>query len=722
MKTLILVLRWLLRLLFRFKAYNTEVLKTPGPVLLIPNHVSWIDWLFIGVLLEDDWRFVTSSTTAETTWIHRKIMVNSQTFPVDTNSPYAARRMAEYLAAGGRLVLFPEGRLTLTGALMKVFEGTGFLVHRTDAKIITCYLRGINRVRWVRHTGWRKWFPTVTAHFSEVQKGPKMPDVKRTIARRRLTTWVRELMVRQQFEVEQAFGEPNLIAAVVETARNIPGKAILEDMTFKKLSYRRVMVAVDLLGQQWKARLGGGQPGDCTEKVGVLLPNVNATPLTVMSLWLAGYVPAMLNFSSGPAVMLACIRLAGLKRVVTSRKFLEKAKLDLSALSEAGVELVYLEDIGAGIHSLDRILGLIRHYWKCGKGVEIPLPRSESAGATAVVLFTSGSEGIPKGVELSHRNLLANIRQALAMLDFTDDEKIFNALPLFHSFGLTVCTLLPLVRGNYLFLYPSPLHYRVLPEAMYDRACTVMVGTNTFLTGYAKKANPYDFNSVKYLVSGGERLQESNSTLWAQKFGLRIMEGYGATECSPVISVTTRVDPKVGSVGRLLPGIEAKLEVVEGIAEGGRLLVRGPNVMKGYLNSEANEKFQALGGWYDTGDIVRIDEDGFLFVLGRLKRFAKVSGEMISLTAVEDSLAGAFPHYGPRFEVAVISRHDDDKGEALIAVTTESRLTPDEIRGVIRGKGMTNLSVPRELVLISEIPKLGTGKVDYRELSKRVIG
>ena len=246
--------------------------------------------------------------------------------------------------------------------------------------------------------------------------------------------------------------------------------------------------------------------------------------------------------------------------------------------------------------------------------------------------------------------------------------------------------------------------------------CTIMVGTNTFLNGYARKAHPYDFRSVKFLVAGAEKVQVATADTWARKFGIRLLEGYGATECAPVIAANNRIQPCFGSVGRFVAGMEWKVEPVEGVAEGGRLFVRGPNVMRGYLNVEANAKFLALGGWYDTGDLARVDDDGFLFLLGRLKRFAKVSGEMVSLTAVEDALAGAFPQYGLRCEVAVVAVPDVDKGEKLIAIANEPRLGLDEIRAVIKAKGLTNLCVPREVRSVREIPKLGTGKVNHREL------
>ena len=696
----------LLRVLFRFRVYNLDVLKTPGPVLLIPDHLSWLDWLFLWVCLDDDWKFVTSSTTAQTSWLHRTLMVNRYTLPVDTASPYAVKRMAEFLKGGGRLVLFAEGRLSRTGTLMKLFDGTGFLIFKTRAKVITAYLRGAERLPYSPNPGWKKCFPRVTAHFSAALEAPGLGDVSTGRARTLLTNWLRDQMVRQQFEVETAFGPQNVFAAVAETACKAPGHVVLEDATLKALTFRKVMVGADVLAQALRDIVADG------ERVGLLMPNVNATPVAILALWSLGKVPAMLNFSSGTPTMLTCSRLAGLKHIITSRMFLEKARIKVDDFVKAGIGVIYLEDVRAGISGSEKFLALLRHTFTEPTAIGSGLP----ASASAVIVFTSGSEGMPKGVELTHGNILANIRQMMAVTDFTDRDRLFNCLPLFHSFGLTVGTFVPLVRGLYVFLYPSPLHYRVVPSALYDRNCTVFLSTNTFLNGYARKAHPYDFRSIRYLFAAAEKLQEATALLWAQKFGVRILEGYGATECAPCVSVNTPLEPRYGSVGRLMPGIEYRVEAVEGVSEGGRLFVRGPNVMKGYLNADANAKFLALGGWYDTGDIVFVDAEGYLYIRGRMKRFAKVSGEMVSLTAVEDALAGAFPQYGLRCQVAVMTRPEEDKGEALIAVTNEPKLTLEEIRNAIKAKGLTNLSVPREIKTVKEIPKLGTGKIDYRGL------
>ena len=701
------LLRFILRMLFGFRAFNKEVLNTPGPVLLLPNHTSWFDWLFLSAYLDDKWKFVTSKQAAQVSPLHRFIMINKLTFPVETESPYAVKHMAEYLQNGGKLVIFPEGRLSRTGSLMKLFDGTGFLLFKTNATAITCYLRGAQHLPSSPNPNQRKWFPRVSAHFSELTTAPKLGDVSTSVAREKLTRWLYDTMIAQQFQVELALSPGNVLEAVRQSARKQPGSVAVQDAGYNSLTYRKLLAGVNVMAAQWRGRLGEG------ERVGILLPTTAAFPVTLLSLWANSKAPAIFNFSSGIPTMLACANIAGVKQIVTSKLFLEKAKLNVQAMQDGGIEFIFLEDIKAKVGFLAKSAGYLGTFFP-GK----PLP--DNRKATAVILFTSGSEGVPKAVELSHGNLMSNIRQMLGVMDLTDKDRIFNPLPLFHSFGLTVGLLLPLVRGVYAFLYPSPLHYRVIPALFYDLDCTVFFGTNTFLNGYARKASPYDFRSLRYLFAAAEKLQEATANTWARRFGVRILEGYGATECSPCVTVNSLVNPNFGSVGRFMPGMEYKIETVEGVAEGGRLWVRGPNIMKGYSNPEANAKFLESGGWYDTGDIARVDADGYVYILGRLKRFAKVSGEMVSLTAVEEALAGAFPQYGLRCQIAILALPDPGRGEMLLAVTNEPKLQMDEIRAVLKAKGLSNLSVPREVKAVKSIPMLGTGKTNHRELQKMI--
>jgi acyl-[acyl-carrier-protein]-phospholipid O-acyltransferase/long-chain-fatty-acid--[acyl-carrier-protein] ligase len=706
------LLRLLLRLVFRFRVEGAEALRGPGPMVLCPNHTSWLDWAFVLVCLGDDWKFVASSTTAQATWIHRKMMINSRTFPVDNNSSYAVRGMAEHLERGGKLVIFPEGRISATTQLMRIYDGTAFLVHRTGAKVVTCYLRNAVRVKWVRHQGWTRWSPRVSVHFSAPLTAPDFSHLAHNEARRKITQWLRDQILLQQFETEMRCGPATLPAAIVEMARALPGKVITEDLTFTEFTYRRLMIATEVLS----GALGRHLSPERGERVGVMLPTVNGAMVTVLALWARGKVPAFLNFSSGGPVMVSCAQLAGLKQVITSRVFLEKAKLNIAPLEAAGLQLLYLEDVRTEITPLGKLAAFLGNQFAIGRALRrAPVAPTD----TAAIIFTSGSEGIPKGVELMHRGMLANLRQIFAAADLRDDDRFFNALPFFHSFGLVGGIVAPLVRGCYVFNYPSPLHYRIVPTMVYEKNCTILLGTNTFLNGYARKAHPYDLQTVRYLVAGAEKVQTATFELYARKFGVRIHEGYGATECGPVLCINTKMDPNTLTAGRLVPAVQWRIEPVEGVAEGGQLFVKTPAMMKGYLNPDANAKFQALGGWYDTGDIAKVDDDGYVTVLGRLKRFAKVSGEMISLTAVEDALAGAFAaQYGLRCTVAVVAVPDAEKGEKLIAIANEPRLKLADVRAAVRAKGLSNLCAPRELRFVPAIPKLGSGKTDHRELAR----
>jgi acyl-[acyl-carrier-protein]-phospholipid O-acyltransferase/long-chain-fatty-acid--[acyl-carrier-protein] ligase len=480
-------------------------------------------------------------------------------------------------------------------------------------------------------------------------------------------------------------------------------RVAVEDPVTGALTYKRLLIGAAVLGGKLMPMAAEGRP------VGVMLPNANGAVVTILGLMTAGRVPAMINFTAGAANILAACRAAQIDTILSSRTFIEKAKLtNLAATIEKEVRIVYLEDIRASVTIGDKIRGLLK--------AKRPLVERKPDD-WAAILFTSGSEGVPKGVVLSHRNMLANTAQAAARIDFGCEDKVFNVLPVFHSFGLTVGVVLPLVSGVRIYLYPSPLHYRTVAELIYGVNATIMFGTDTFLAGYARVAHPYDFRSLRYILAGAEPVKEATRRTYIEKFGLRILEGYGVTETAPALALNTPMFNKFGSVGRILPGMEARLEKVEGVEEGGRLFVRGPNVMLGYLKVENPGVLEAPPeGWHDTGDIVTIDEQGFLTIKGRAKRFAKIGGEMISLAAVE-TLAGDL---WPNEPSAVVAVPDMRKGERLILLTQHKNATRGEFQAFAKSKHASDLMSPSEVWVLDKLPMLGSGKVDTMAVGRLV--
>jgi acyl-[acyl-carrier-protein]-phospholipid O-acyltransferase/long-chain-fatty-acid--[acyl-carrier-protein] ligase len=438
------------------------------------------------------------------------------------------------------------------------------------------------------------------------------------------------------------------------------------------------------------------------ENVGVLLPNSAGVAVAFMALQTIGRVPAMLNFSAGPTNVQSAMEAAQVRTVLTSRSFIDRGKLDkLIAAIASDARIVYLEDVRTQIGLVDKIAGLLA-------GVA---PRVErEANDPAVVLFTSGSEGTPKGVVLSHRNILANAAQALARVDANGNDKVFNVLPVFHSFGLTGGMMMPLLAGIPIFMYPTPLHYRIVPELIYQTGATILFGTDTFLTGYARSAHAYDFRTLRLVLAGAEAVKDRTRQIYMERYGIRILEGYGVTETAPVLAMNTPMANRPGTVGRLSPLMEARLDPVPGIDDGGRLSVRGPNVMLGYLRAENPGVLEPLpGGWHDTGDIVAIDAAGFITIKGRAKRFAKIAGEMVSLSVVEAIASALWPQ---AMSVAV-SMPDPRKGERIMLLTTQKDADRAAMQRQAKASGASELAVPADIRIVDKVPLLGSGKTDY---------
>jgi acyl-[acyl-carrier-protein]-phospholipid O-acyltransferase / long-chain-fatty-acid--[acyl-carrier-protein] ligase len=476
---------------------------------------------------------------------------------------------------------------------------------------------------------------------------------------------------------------------------------IVEDQDRTALPYDRLILGAMVLGRKICAGTSIG------ENVGVLLPNVNGVVVVMFGLMFRRRIPVMLNFSAGLRNLKSACETAEIKTIITARKFIENAKLDdvVAALGE-GRRIVWLDDVRTTIGTFDKARGVLD-----AKLFAKSLASKTRGDDPAVILFTSGSEGKPKGVVLTHRNIIANTRQIAAQGSsfISSDDIVMNPLPVFHSYGLTAGLMLGLLHGMKVVLYPSPLHYREIPRLIGKVKATLLFGTDTFLVGYARAAGTDDLASVRYVITGAERVKEETRRMWAP-FGTTILEGYGCTECSPVLACNTPEMSKDGTVGRLLPGMNWRLDPVAGISEGGKLMIKGPNVMAGYMLADRPGEIQPPeDGWHDTGDIVTIDDDGCIMIKGRAKRFAKIGGEMVSLAAIETMAADLWPGVN---HVAV-SLPDPRKGEQIVLVTEKPDAERSALMAHAKAQGFPELWVPRAILVLETIPVLGSGKIDY---------
>jgi acyl-[acyl-carrier-protein]-phospholipid O-acyltransferase / long-chain-fatty-acid--[acyl-carrier-protein] ligase len=693
------------RAFFRLEVKGLENIDKAGHNAIIAlNHVSFLDPPLAMSILPKRPVFAIDVAMSKHWWI-QPFLKFVRTMALDPLKPFSLRAIINAVRSGDMLVIFPEGRITVTGSLMKVYDGAALIADKSDAMVVPVRIEGPEMTifsRLKRSQVRRRLFPKITVTILEPVRLKIDPALKGRKRRQAAGSALYTVMSDLIFRTTPT--DRTIVEALIDAAnRHGPGWLAIEDPVRGQMSYRRLLQATAILGRKLMPYALEGHA------LGVMLPTSNAAVITLLAVMSAGRVPALINFTAGAANILAACRAAQLDTIVTSRAFVEKGRLEpvISQL-QAQVRIVYLEDIGKTIGIADKLRGFLS--WK-----EPLVARKPDDWAT--ILFTSGSEGSPKGVVLSHRNMLANVAQAAARIDFGREDKLFNVLPVFHSFGLTAGTVLPLVSGVPTYLYPSPLHYRTVPELVYWTCATALFGTDTFLNGYARVANPYDFRSLRYVLAGAEPVKEATRQMYLEKFGLRILEGYGVTECSPVMALNTPMFNKFGSVGRLLPGMEAKLEKVEGVEEGGRLYVKGPNVMLGYLRAEKPGVLEVPPeGWHDTGDIVTIDDEGFITIKGRAKRFAKVGGEMVSLAAVEMLAAELWPNN----VTAVSSIPDPRKGERLIMVTDKSGATRSEFMTYARSKHASELMLPAEVVVLDKMPMLGSGKVDQLMIDKFV--
>lgn len=691
-----------LRLVYRIDARALRPLRSETRVIYVVSHESRLDPALMLSLLPDDTLHILDRHSAATPWLepYREM---ARTIAFNAAHLYLSRRLVRVLRGGGRLCVYLPPEIEPDQRTFQLYRAVARVAVKAEAKVITLQVAGARNLHsslTPADVAPRRLLPRLTVHALPAQtiaqlaaRSPAEPARPSSA----LFDRVAEVRMKAGRYEGDLFGALRQAAARFGTA-----DPAVQDSLGTAMSYRRLLIATRILAERFAAR---GARGDV---LGLLLPNAAPVATAFFAAQSAGMVAAMLNYTAGPANIAAAVRTGRIRNVVTSRTFVEKAQLgdEIAAIEAEGARLVWLEDLRADVGRLEMLAGALFHRFRA-----VPAPKANDA---AVMLFTSGSEGLPKGVLLSHANILSNVAQVSARIAFSPRDTLFNVLPVFHSFGLTGGMVLPLLGGVRLHLYPSPLHYKAIPEAVAKVAPTILFGTDTFLAAYSRTAADSDFASVRLVVAGAEAVRTETRRVWRERFGAEIMEGYGMTEASPVVAVNSATHSRAGTVGRLLPGIAARLEQVEGIAEGGRLLISGPNVMLGYATDDPQKHAAPPDGWHDSGDIVSIDREGFVTIRGRARRFAKIAGEMVSLGAVEMLAHDLWPEA----KHAAVSVPDPRKGERIVLVSTQTDATREAYRKALRKAGGSELMAPAEIVSVEDMPVLGTGKTDYAAVQR----
>jgi acyl-[acyl-carrier-protein]-phospholipid O-acyltransferase/long-chain-fatty-acid--[acyl-carrier-protein] ligase len=683
--------------------------QAQAPVIYAVVHQSKIDPALMLSLLPEDTLHILDAYSAEAAWLepYRNL---ARTIAFKAEQIFVSRRLVRVLRGNGRLAVYIPAAVEPDAKTFRLYRAVAQIAARADASIVPIIVSGARFLPFSNlspeqapRTTFRRL--SIVALQPEKLGGlAEGAEIGRTAAANAL--FDRLAAVR----VKAGIGGRSLFQAARDGALAFgPSRTIVEDAITGALTYRDLFAGARILGSRFEEFSAPG------EAVGLLLPSSNGVALSLIGLLSGGRVAAMINHTAGPANVTAAVRTALIRTVVSSRAFIEKAKLAdiVEAIEEGGARLVWLEDLRKTISRLDKLVAALA--W------QRPLLRQDPE-KPAIILFTSGSEGTPKAVVLSNRNLLANARQVEARLALWPQDKLLNVLPTFHTYGLTGGTILPLLVGVRFFLYPSPLHFKEIPKTAARIKPTILFATDTFLTAYARAADDSDFESLRLVVAGAERVRAETRRIWQERFGADIVEGYGMTETSPVVAVNSHTHGRHGTVGRLMPGMGLQIETVEGIADGGKLWVAGPNVMMGYMSGDRPGVIVApKNGWHDSGDIVSVDREGFIEIKGRTKRFAKIAGEMVSLGAIEVVVHSLWPeaHH------AVVSVPDKRRGERIVLVTTAQEADANTLREASKNAGLAELMVPADIVKTEELPLLGSGKTDYpaaRRIAMEMLG
>ena len=686
----------------------------PRKGVYVANHVSFLDPVLLFAFLPGDPVFALNGHLYRNRLI-RFLMRTADVMPFNPIEPGDIKELIAKVDGGRLCVIFAEGRVTESGGLMKIYEAPGLVADKSGAPLIPVWIKGPQYGYFSKTKGKLPHRPLPKVRV--IVGRPRPFKLKDELRRQRdhISNEVYMILREMSFEVRYN-PDISLFAQLMKTAKIHAKKGLfrrpkfVEDIQRKPQSYRDIVIKSFVLGKYLKRRT------EPEEHVGLFLPNSVAALCSFFGLTAYDRIPVMLNFSVGAQNMVSMCKTAQVRIVVTSLAFVKTAKMEdaVKMMEEAGVKIIYLEKAAKEIGLWDKINAYLRYKIK-------RVPIKKGGNRKAVILFTSGSEGTPKAVVLSHANIISNIKQMSAIETINVTDTVFNALPMFHSFGLVVGTLFPLFEGAKLFLYPSPLHYRVVAEIVYEIGASIMFGTDTFFRGYGRIAHPFDFHNIRFMFGGAEAVKPDTRNIWMERLGIRVLEAYGATECSPVVSANNRIFNRFGSIGKLLPAIEYKIEPVPGIEKGGELVVRGPNIMMGYILPDNPGVLVPLeGGWYHTGDVVEIDEIGFVYIRDRIKRFAKIGGEMVSLNAVHEMVCKAYETDG-EFQYGVVAIPHESKGEQIVLATNNRNVSQDGLHTYIRANAMSELFLPRIILYMEKLPVFATGKADNVTLKKIVL-
>jgi acyl-[acyl-carrier-protein]-phospholipid O-acyltransferase/long-chain-fatty-acid--[acyl-carrier-protein] ligase len=678
--------------------------KADAPVIYVVTHQSRLDPALMLALLPEDTLHILDPESAVSPWLE-PFRSLARTITFNTEHVFVSRRLVRVLKGKGRLAVYIPDVVEPDPRAFRLYRAVARIALQANAAVVPIYIDGAKLLPSSLDQSRakpRRRLPRLTMTALPALTVPQLIAASGSPSASNANALFDRVA---EARVEAKTRAPSLFAAVRDAALRLgPHRVIVEDVVTGAMDYRRLLIATRIFAGRFARQTAPD------EVVGVLLPNANGAAITLLGLNSAGRTAAMLNYSAGPATIGAAVTTGLIRRIVTSRAFVEKAALGdlVTAAEAAGARMVWLEDLRTGITGFDKMLGAI--LWRRPVSPQKP-------DSAAVIMFTSGSEGQPKAVVLSQRNLITNAMQVESRLDIGPADRVMNVLPVFHGFGLTGGLILPLLTGVKVLLYPSPLHYRQVPKAAAAFRPTFMLGTDTFLAAYAHSAQEGDFMGVRFAVAGAEPVRAETRRLWMDRFGVRILEGYGMTEASPVAALNTTTHGREGTVGRPLPGIRVRLEPVEGIVDAARLMISGPNVMMGTISADRPGDVQALtSGWHDSGDIVAIDREGFITIRGRAKRFAKIAGEMVSLGAVERLADGVWPE--GRHAAATVP--DKRRGERIVLMTTTKGAELSMLRQHARKEGTAELWVPDMIIEVDEIPVTASGKTDHVSVNRIV--